>query len=105
MGHTGKQEGFTKVPNELYDRILSQRLSISQEMALLYVIRKTYGFNKVEDKISISMMAKEMGFCRRAMVNAVHDLQKMGILKCGDTKSGRPTYMMVREPKYWDTDI
>ena len=96
---------FTKVPNSLYDAILSQKLSITQERALLYIIRKTYGFNKPDDMISISRMAEETGFTRRAMVNAVHDLEKMGIIKLGTTRPGRPTYMNVLKPSYWDKNL
>ena len=105
MGNTDNQEGFVKVPNEIYDAILAQKLSISQERAILYVIRKTCGFRKTEDAISISKMASETGFSRRAMVNAVHDLEKMGIIKLGEVISGRPTHMMIREPKNWDQNL
>lgn len=105
MGNTDKKEqGFTRVPNELYDAVLSQRLTATQERALLYIIRKTCGFQKREDKISISKMARETGFSRRAMINAVHDLTKMGIIKCGTVTSGTPTYMTINHPSYWDRD-
>ena len=105
MASTDKERGFTRIPNELYDAMLSQKLSITQERALLYVIRKTYGFNKREDMISISRMAEETGYSRRAMINAVHDLEKMGILKLQKTRSGLPTYMSVNDLSFWDRDL
>ena len=96
---------FTKVPNSLYDAILSQKLSITQERALLYIIRKTYGFNKPDDQISINKMAEDTGFTRQAMMNAVRDLEKMGIIKRGSRRNGMPYYMNVLDPTFWDTNL
>lgn len=98
-------DNYTKFPNILYDAMLSQRLSITQERALLYIIRKTYGFNKPDDRISISRMAEDTGFTRRSLVNAVHDLEKMGIIKLGTIKPGKATYMNVTDPSYWDQNL
>ena len=106
MGNTDKNgDGFTRVPNEIYSAVLAQKLSISQERALLYIIRKTYGFRKTEDAISISKMASDTGFNRRTMINAVHYLEKMGIIKLGEIVSGRPTHMMVTDPKNWKRNL
>lgn len=102
MASTDKDTGFTRFPNNLFDAVLAQRLTVTQERALLYIVRKTYGFGKIEDIISIKRMAEETGFTRRAMVGAVHDLEKMGIVKCGSKKSGRPTRMTILDPSYWD---
>lgn len=100
-----EDQSFVKFPQDIYDAILSQRLTITQERALLYIVRKTAGFHKEEDRISISRMATETGFCRRAMINAVHDLQKMGILQCGTITNGQPTFMRVLPPSFWDTNL
>ena len=99
------KEPFVEFPRDLYDALLEQRLSITQERAFLYIIRKTYGFHKTEDKISISRMAEETGFSRRAMINAVQDLTKMGMVKCGTKTKGQPTYMHVLPPSYWDRNL
>lgn len=96
---------FTKMPNSLYDAILMQRLSITQERALLYIIRKTHGFNKADDMISISRMAEDTGFTRQAMMNAVRDLENMGIIKRGKMRRGRAYYMSVQDPSFWDKDL
>ena len=105
MGNTDKQEGFVKVPNEIYDAILAQKLSISQVKAVMYIIRKTHGFRKQEDVISISKMATETGFARETMVRTIHDLEKMGVVKLGEVVSGRPTHMMVLNPKNWGQNL
>lgn len=106
MGNTDrKEDGFTKIPHRIYDAVLAQKLSASQEKAVLYIIRKTYGFHKSEDAISISKMASDTGFTRKTMVNAIHDLEKMGIVRLGEIVSGRPTHMMLNDPSKWDRNL
>ena len=105
MGNTDKQEGFVKVPNEIYDAILAQKLSISQETAVLYIIRKTYGFRKREDAISIRKMASDTGYARETMARAVHDREKMGIVKLGEVVPGKPTHMTILDPKNWNRNL
>lgn len=99
------KDGFIRFPHKLYDAILRQRLSISQEKALLYIIRKTVGFNKRSDRISISRMASVTGFERRTMINAVHDLEKMGIIRLGQIRPGKATEMELLTPDYWDQPV
>lgn len=103
MGSTDKGN-FTKIPNEILEAVLRQPLRITQLKAVLYIIRKTYGYQKQDDRISISMMAREAGCSRRAMVNAIHDLIKMGIVKVGPSGSGQVKSMMITDIKFWDRD-
>lgn len=93
---------FTSFPNYLYDAILAQKLTGSQIKALLYIIRKTVGFRKEDDEISISRMANDVGYTRRAMINAVQDLEKMGIVRRGTIRSGKITSMCITDPENWD---
>lgn len=104
MGSTDKESGYVKFQNDLYDAVLRQPLRITQLKAVMYIIRKTVGFNKIEDRISISKMAEDVGCTRRAMINAVHDLQKMGIIEMGPVSPGRITSMRISDPKKWDRD-
>jgi hypothetical protein len=46
---------FTSVPDEFFD-VLAPRLSGGEVKVLLYIIRRTYGFKKESDTISISQM-------------------------------------------------
>ena len=102
MGSTDKESGYVKFQNELYDAVLRQPLRITQLKAVLYIIRKTVGFNKPEDRISITKMAEEVGCSRRAMINAVHDLNRMWIIEMGRVTPGRTTAMKINDPSRWD---
>jgi len=103
MGSTDKGN-FTRVPNDVLEAVLKQPLRMTQLKAVLYIIRKTYGYQKRDDRISISMMAKETGCSRQAMTNAIHDLIKMGIVKTGPSISGQIKSMMIADIKFWHQD-
>lgn len=104
MAEKKKEEGFTRFDNKVYDKLLSMKLSPAMLTAFLYVYRKTVGYRKEEDQIAIALIAKETGYSRVAMVNAIHALESMGMLELGMVVSGRATYMKTLPPKYWRVD-
>ncbi|MBA7492131.1 hypothetical protein ES702_02680 [subsurface metagenome] len=48
---------YTQVPDELFDELLSE-LNESELKVLLYIIRRTFGFKKDNDNISIAQICK-----------------------------------------------
>ena len=97
-------DNYTKFPNDILERLLRQRLSASQLTVALYVVRKTYGWGKGSfgDSIAVSEISRVSNFSRRAIINAVHDLEKMGILEVTDGGSGRLANMRIRGVDEWD---
>jgi len=55
------EEGFTRIANGILEKLITINLSSYQTRVLLYIIRKTYGFNKKEDWISTSQIVKATG--------------------------------------------
>ena len=58
MNNTATFQGFsapnyTQVPDELFDDLMTD-LSGAELKVLLYIIRRTFGFKKTEDTISLS---------------------------------------------------
>lgn len=98
-------EAYTKTPNKLLDAILKSRFTASQMTVLLYVIRKTYGWNKHMDSISISKIAKDTEYSRRTMISAVSDLVKLNVLHAEFDGAGQPKLMYVKEPSEWDRPV
>ena len=96
---------YTKIPNELLEAILEYRFTAAQLIVLLYVIRKTYGWNKHMDSISISKIAKDTQFSRRSMVSAVSDLVKLCVLNVEEDGAGHPKMMYIRDPSDWDKPV
>ncbi len=50
-----RSPNFTTVPDELFDDLIP-RLSGAEVKVLLYIVRRTFGFKKERDNISISQM-------------------------------------------------
>lgn len=107
--NTDKKKKFTKFPNDILDRLLSYGLNNTQLLIVLYVIRKTYGWNKpYGDKIAIKKMAKDINKSRVFTKKAVQDLEKMGILeRYFDGKETRTGIKMMRisNPDNWDKTL
>jgi phage replication O-like protein O len=50
---------YTQVPDELFDLLMS-RLSGAELKVLLYIVRRTFGFKKGSDRISLSQFESEI---------------------------------------------
>lgn len=68
------EDGFTKIANELLDAILRHNFSKRELNIVLAVIRKTYGFNKKMDDISLSQLAKITGIQPQHISTSVREL-------------------------------
>lgn len=83
--------GFTPLPDVLLDQFLAD-LSGSETKVIMYVARRTYGFQKQHDEISVSQMAEGItkrdgaildrgtGLSRQAVITAVGKLMDKGLL-------------------------
>ncbi|MFH1699223.1 MAG: replication protein [Candidatus Zixiibacteriota bacterium] len=82
---------YTQVPDDLFDELMSE-LSGSELKVLLYVVRRTFGWKKDSDKISLSQMANGItkkdgtmldsgtGLSKQAVSRAVRSLVSREIL-------------------------
>jgi len=70
---------FTQTPNDLFDHWLPI-LKESELKVLLVIMRKTFGWHKVRDKISVSQLSKLTGLAEETVVIATKALQKKGII-------------------------
>jgi len=82
---------YTQVPDDLFDELMSE-LSGSELKVLLYVIRRTFGFKKETDHISLSQMVngiikkdgsiqdKGTGLHKDSVIKAVKSLVFKGVL-------------------------
>ncbi len=82
----------TPVPDIFFDQIAPQ-LTERELRVMLYVIRRTYGFKKREDAISLTQFAEGIvtqdgkrldrgaGVNRRSVIRAVQSLERQGLLE------------------------
>jgi len=74
MSNPQLENGYTKLANELLDQVCLYPLSGRELRVALFVIRKTYGFNKKHDKISLSQFQKGTGLDRTSVCRILKKL-------------------------------
>ena len=76
-----------QLPNSVIDELLAD-LTGAELKCYLYVLRKTKGWNKEEDAISVSQFMKVTGLSNRKVIDACERLVELGLLeqKIGQNK-------------------
>ncbi|MDP9473617.1 MAG: replication protein [Chloroflexota bacterium] len=94
---------FTQVPDELFD-VLAPELTEAELRVLLYIIRRTFGFKKQADAISVSQLVgglksrdgrlldKGTGMSRSAVWRGATGLVEKGVLAVQRTRSEEGDY-------------
>lgn len=73
------QPNYTQTPNDLFDHWLPY-LKEGELKVLLVIMRKTFGWHKIRDKISISQLAAITGLTEETVVIATRSLQQKGVI-------------------------
>lgn len=77
-----------QVPNEVIDDGWLRHLGGSDIKVLLFIIRKTFGFNKIGgDEIPLSQIIVGTGLSRQSAINAVAVLEHSGLIRVIRSKS------------------
>ena len=74
------ENGFTKIANEILEKLMIRHLSPNQWQVLLYVIRKTYGYHKKVDYIANYQIVDATGLCKAVVSRALLILEEMKII-------------------------
>jgi phage replication O-like protein O len=74
MANPQKENGFTAIANEIMEKLYSIPLSGSEYRILFCIIRKTYGWNKKADKISLSQLVTETKLSRKQVCESINKL-------------------------------
>lgn len=75
-----KENGYTAIANEILEQLVKLRIPASEKDIMFFVIRKTYGFQKKEDRISLTQFQKGTGLSRVTVVKGVKNLISRKIL-------------------------
>ena len=95
---------FTQVPNTLFDELLPE-LGLGELKVLLYIMRRTFGFHKDADRISLHQIEAGTGLSRKSISAAVASLEEQGMVLVARSQSegvhGINTYSLrLREGSY-----
>ena len=74
------ENGFLRVALEIEDALLLKIDTFRHEKVVRAIIRKTYGYNKKEDDITISQIAEMVGIHRNHVGKALRDLEEMHVI-------------------------
>ena len=69
-----------QIPNSVIDELLA-KLTCAELKCYLFVVRKTKGWNKESDSISVSQFMEVTGLSNRSIITACESLVEMGLLE------------------------
>jgi phage replication O-like protein O len=75
MANPQTENGFTAIANEIIDALCKCHPGGSEGQVLFAVMRKTYGWKKKEDKLSISQICDLTHLARRTVIYAIKNLE------------------------------
>lgn len=101
MGLQVENGEFTRIVNEVLEQLVKWGLLGSELALAIFVIRKTWGFNKKEDIISLTQFEKGLNLSRHTIINAIKTLVLLNIL----VKRSAPDKQEItyKFNKYWKT--
>jgi len=78
------ENGYTRIANEILERLVLPGINGSEYRVLFFILRKTYGFHKTKDRISITQFEQNLSMKRAQAVRTVKSLvEKKIIIKDG----------------------
>ncbi len=102
MASPQKENGYTPIANELLEALAKTKLTDGERRVLVIVLRKTYGWNKKEDGISLTQFQQETGLPRSNICRSAKSLVARMILgsrQNGTSKS--TTYWVLKDYNKW----
>lgn len=102
MANPQKEDGYTAIANEIVSALASIRISGEEMQCLWVILRKTYGWNKKEDSISLSQFTEITGINKRQNVlralNKLLSKKIIGVIKKDNTIS---KYRLNKDFETW----
>ena len=85
MANPKLENGYTSIENEVLERLAKTRIPGEAGQVLNFVLRKTYGWHKKEDAISLSQFVEGTGLSKVHICRAIRILKKMKLLTQDNT--------------------
>ena len=90
-------EGYIPIPNSIFDKYLGE-LTSSEFSVLMAIIRKTWGWNKTEDRISVSQISTATNLTNKTIINSLKVLEQKKIIST-KKRHNRTTKIRLRLDK------
>ena len=96
MASPQKENGYTPIANEILEHLCMPGINGSEYRILLFVVRKTYGFQKKSDRVSLSQFQLATNMKRNHVVTTIAELvHKRVLLK------EKSVYMLNKNWEEW----
>ena len=80
MASPQKENGYTAIANELVEALTKIRIPGEAMQVFLCIFRKTYGFNKIDDAISLTQFMVNTGLKKNAVCKGLAKLKQMNLI-------------------------
>jgi len=103
--HTIPAPNYTQIPNLLFDEMLPF-LKETELKVLLVIYRKTFGWHKTRDQISLTQLQEKTGLAKQRVIKATRSLVEKGLIiknitgKNGSQKTEYDIVMDQKVPSY-----
>ena len=89
------KSGFTRIPNELLESLCALGVSGNEMRIMLWIIRKTYGFNRTSAELPLSEIAKAVGMRINHVSESLKKLEEMGLINRRNSQGVQPQVISV----------
>ena len=93
MANPQTENGYTRIANESLENLALTRIPGQARQVLDFIIRKTYGWGKKTDKISLSQFVKGTGLSKVAVSKGIKKLTEMNLI----TKKGNALSLFTQK--------
>lgn len=80
MANPQQENGHIRIANDVWDALIKIRVPGEAMQVLLFIIRKTWGFGKKEDFISLSQFCLATGIRKRNIIRGLAKLSQINII-------------------------
>lgn len=94
---------FTRIINPLIENLIKIPFKGCELAVAIYIIRKTYGFNKLEDEISLTQFQKDLSRSRQTIVTALKNLQLIKVARLVKQGTSKKHSNLWKINKYYNT--
>jgi phage replication O-like protein O len=101
MASPQAENGHIDIAHEIAEALMRVNLSAYESRVLWFIFRKTYGYKKTSDWLSLSQFSKSTGLDRRLVHRAIKKLDEKKMLVIQRDDSQRPKYGFQKNYQEW----
>lgn len=94
---------FTRIVNPLIEQLIKIPFKGCELAMVIFIIRKTYGYQKAQDAISLTQFEEGTGRSRQTIVTALKNLQLVNVVRLVKKGTSKKQSNIWAINKYYDT--